>query len=122
MTAVLIVDDSPFLRKEVREMVKRMDIDRVFEAADGEEALAVCEEERPDLILLDIVMEETNGIEFLEEIREKEGGEDYRVIVITALAEDAVKEKADELGVARFIEKPFEMEDIRDAIDHVLEA
>lgn len=115
----LIVDDSPLLRKELREMLGRLDIDNVLEANDGNEAVELCEAEDPDIVLLDIVMEEADGITFLEEVEVREAVDDHAVVVISALDDPDVRSQAEDLGATMFIEKPVRMADVQDAIEQL---
>lgn len=114
----LIVDDSPYVRTELESLLAGMDFDTV-EAKDGESALTKLDEERFDLVILDIVMEDLDGIAFLKDLQ---GYADTpAVVAVSALHNDATRDAAKELGVEHFVEKPFEdgrlKAVIREAVD-----
>ena len=82
MKNCLIVDDSRVIRKVSRHIVETLGFE-VDEAADGQEALAKCNEGMPDVILLDWNMPVMNGIEFLRALRKLSGGDTPRVVFCT---------------------------------------
>ena len=102
---VLVVDDSAFLRKVVRQMLSRAPwIDVVGAARDGEEALEMVEELRPDVITLDLVMPRMNGVEFLRE----QGRRRPIPVVICSIAHQSgeLALEAFEAGAVEFVQKP----------------
>ena len=90
-------------------------------AHDGIEALRKIREEKPDLVLLDVMMPEMDGWTVLERIRADEETADLPVIMLTALAQDADIEKGTLLGCDVYITKPFEPTDLINAVRRMLE-
>lgn len=78
--------------------------------------------ERPDLILLDINMADKNGIETLQEIRTMMNGKDIPVIMLTSKSDRDSVMQSQKLGIYDYVLKPFEVQDLRDRIQHALEA
>lgn len=104
-TAVLIVDDSPFMRRAVQRMLEPLDdVDVVGTATDGAEAITMARTLRPDLIILDIVMPEVDGLEAIRQIMEVAP---TPILVLSSEAEPGaeVTLRALDLGAVDFISK-----------------
>ena len=110
---ILVVDDE----REVQEIVEEFLTGRGYEvsvASNGEEALRVIEQEKPDVVLLDIVMPGMSGIETMKRI--KELNEKTGVIVITAVRDDKVGRGLMELGAYDYITKPIDFDYLETAV------
>jgi|SRR6185369_1729644 len=107
-TTVMIVDDSLFMRKMLRDLVEEEGYEVVAEASDGEEAVAKYREFLPDLTTLDIVMPNKTGIEALKEIMALNPA--ARVVMCSALGQESLTAAAAEAGAKAFILKPFNPE------------
>ena len=94
---LLIAEDEPSLRYILRDKLSNIGF-TVFEAADGEEGLAVAMKEHPDLILLDLVMPKMDGISMLKKLRESDWGKSVKVLVLTNLDETGKISEAVEQG------------------------
>jgi DNA-binding response OmpR family regulator len=81
-------------------------------AEDGGAALRSIEEERPDCVILDLMMPGLNGHEVLERVRDADGGPDLPVIMLTAMAEDEQAWRAWTGGVDYFLTKPFDSDQL----------
>jgi two-component system chemotaxis response regulator CheY len=114
MVSVLIVDDSMYTRSVISKILLESSYDHIIEASNGEEALDKYQKSRPDLVLLDIVMsggtETKNGLETLKQIMTVDHS--AKVVVCSALEQEALAEKALDLGAKGFISKPFEPEEL----------
>ena len=106
---LLMVDDVPLNPLVVTKMLTRFNF-RIRTAANGVEALEKMAEEKPDLVLLDILMPQMDGFEALQRIRSNPDTKDTRVVILSALnsTEDIVK--GFNLGANDFITKPIIME------------
>lgn len=114
---ILIVDDSTFMRTALKNMIIKSgwgDV-QIVEAADGNEALVKFNEERPDLMLLDVIMPQKDGIEVLKEI-----GKIATVIVISAVGQEKIIEQAKWLGAKDYIVKPFDPRDVIETIAKIM--
>lgn len=111
---VLIVDDAVFMRSMQKRIIGGAGDFEVYEAGDGETAVELYEKERPGLVLLDISMPGMNGIETLKKIREING--DALVIMCSAIGQDIMIKEAIDSGARDFIVKPFNAEQIVDAL------
>lgn len=110
---ILVVDDEPGIRATVQAMLE-IEGYVVSQAANGADALAALERERPDLILLDMRMPVLDGWGFATELRRR--GHRVPVVVMTA-ARDAAR-WASEIAASAFVSKPFRYDDLIGAIDH----
>ena len=116
---ILIVDDDPKLRGFVAKGLETNGIQSIS-ASDGNEALAVLDAaaERPDLILLDVMMPGKSGMEFLEELRRR--GSDVPVIFVTARRGVEDRVKGLRTGADDYILKPFEFDELLARIEAVI--
>jgi len=104
---ILVVDDEEDLRRLLTESL-RLEGFQLAAASNGREALALVEQQPPDLIILDLVMPEMNGIETLKRMRER--GVTAKVVVLTAYGTAQQVREAVALGVKEFIGKPFDLD------------
>lgn len=107
---ILVVDDDPaFRRLAARFLEARFAKDgvQIFEAADGESALAAAQACEPDLVLLDFEMPNLDGIQTLTELRRLPRGQDARVVVVSASVEASERWRFSVLGVSDFLRKPI---------------
>ncbi len=75
MTSIVLVDDHPMMRQGIRQLLELQDVfEVVAEAGSGEEALAIVEQHRPDIILMDLNMKGMDGIKTVEALRQREVG------------------------------------------------
>ena len=107
---ILIADDSLFMRKMLKDILP--DKYKIIEAESGQKAEKRIKEEKPDLILLDIIMPEgeEEGIRVLKEIRK--ANPETQILMITAVGQDAVIKECKKLGAADYIVKPFDKEKV----------
>lgn len=113
---ILVVDDKANVRILLREYLSAEGF-RVVTANDGREALIVARYEKPDLILLDIMMPEMSGYEFMRQYRKEA---DTPIILLTAKVEETDKVLGLELGADDYITKPFGMRELVARIRAVL--
>lgn len=112
---ILIVDDSKNIRKLLSIVLKNEKYE-IIESGDGNEALEKARKERPDLILLDVIIPGKDGITVCREIKSDRRTKNIPVIVITSDASGETRQKAISSGEAAFITKPFEPKEIREAV------
>ncbi len=109
MTTCLIVDDSRVVRKVARRILEDLNF-ACREAEDGVFACKACEEEMPDMILLDWNMPNMSGIEFLEALRKMPGGDTPKVVFCTTENDMNYIQRAIQAGTNEYIMKPFDNE------------
>lgn len=120
MAKILLVEDDNNLR-EIYEARLQAEGYTIISAKDGEEALVKAKQERPDLIISDVMMPRISGFEMLDILRNTEGLKDAKVIMLTALGQAEDKTRADALGADRYLVKSqVTLEDIVKAADELL--
>ena len=113
MATIMIVDDSNYTRRTHRKILES-DGHVVHEASSGMAALEGYFVHRPDLVLLDLTMEDMSGLDVLARLRELEAG--ARVIVISADVQRTTAQLVAESGAMRFLGKPVAPDALRDAV------
>jgi len=116
---ILLVDDSGLARRSMRAILEPAGYE-VVEAEDGMSALERYFLEKPDLVLLDLVMRGMNGLDVLTKLHELDG--DARVVVVSADIQDSSREMAESGGASGFVTKPVERAEILKVIADVLGA
>ena len=121
MTVVLIVDDEPDIRALLRIVLERAGYD-VLEASNGADALTLCQDREPDLILTDLLMPQMSGTDFVKALLD--GGITSKVIAMSggSLGSDPSSEisKATALGVSGILVKPFNPADVLEICQDVV--
>jgi CheY-like chemotaxis protein len=121
MAKVLLVEDDNNLR-EIYEARLQAEGYEISSAQDGEEALVVAKKFKPDLIISDVMMPKISGFEMLDILRNTEGLEHTRVIMLTALGQAEDKTRADTLGADRYLVKSqVTLEDIVKSAHEILD-
>lgn len=120
MAKILLVEDDNNLR-EIYEARLQAEGYTIVSAMDGEAALVVAKQEKPDLVISDVMMPRISGFEMLDILRNTEGLKDVKVIMLTALGQAEDKTRADSLGADRYLVKSqVTLEDIVKAAHELL--
>jgi two-component system chemotaxis response regulator CheY len=117
--SILLVDDEAHIRKYVALILKQLGATKVVEATNGEEAIAMFEQSKPDVVLLDISMPLMNGLETLKRLKAIEPDGVY--IMLTSMVNRQSIDEALALGAANYIRKDNPKEEIAQAIKETLE-
>jgi len=115
---ILIVDDAAFMRMMIRDILTKNGFEVVGEGADGAQAVEKYKELKPDLVTMDITMPEMDGIAALKEIRKLDPG--AKVIMCSAMGQQAMVIDAIQAGAKDFIVKPFQADRVIEAIKKTL--
>jgi two-component system, chemotaxis family, chemotaxis protein CheY len=107
---VLLADDSAFMRKVLKEILTGMGLSDFVEAENGKQALEKVEQDKPDLLILDMIMPELEGMEVLKKI--KEAKISVKVLVVSAVGQDSMIEEAKSLGAMGYVVKPFDNDQV----------
>jgi two-component system chemotaxis response regulator CheY len=107
---VLIVDDIPYVRKTLKQILSQRGYRVVGEAEDGEEAVRLYEETSPDVVTMDLVMPIMNGVEATRAIMKK--FPEARIVVLSAMMQENLVADAILAGAKDYIIKPFQTDEV----------
>ena len=114
---VIVAEDESLIRIDVVETLRDNGFEVIAEAADGEKAVALAEELRPDLVVMDVKMPLMDGISAAEILTKKKIAP---VVLLTAFSQRELVERASEAGALAYVVKPFTPNDLIPAIDIAL--
>ncbi len=114
MIKIMVVDDETAMREILKIMLKDF---KVIEACNGREAVELYKKERPDLVLMDVMMPIMNGIDATAEIKKLDP--DAKIVAITAYA-SSKGEKIVEAGADFILKKPFSRKDVIKLIEKII--
>jgi CheY-like chemotaxis protein len=117
---ILLADDEEPLRALVAATLRDDTRYHLLEARDGLETLEVARREKPDLILLDILMPKLNGFEVCRQLKDDPETRGITIVMLTALAAEADKERGQEVGADDYFHKPFSPTALLEKVEEVL--
>lgn len=120
MAKILIADDRPSSREMLRCFLEASN-HVVVDAADGAEALVLARQHQPQLIILDLYMPNMNGFDFMEAAQLDESIRSIPVVVLTASATRADRERATGVGFAAYLTKPVSLSELRQQVRQLIE-
>lgn len=115
---VMIVDDAAFMRMMLKDILSKNGFEVVGEAENGAIAIEKFKELRPDLVTMDITMPEMDGISAVKKIKSLDGN--ARVVMCSAMGQQAMVIDAIQAGARDFIVKPFQVERVLEAVQKAL--
>ena len=115
---VMIVDDSPFMRSILKNIIVKDGVQLAGEAGTGAEAVELYKRVKPDLVTMDIVMPEMDGIDAVRQIRSFDP--QAKIVMVTAMGQQAMVIDAIQAGARDFIIKPFQTPRVHEALKRVL--
>lgn len=115
---VMVVDDSRIQEVQIRNLLEGTDYEVVHYCRSGEDALAVYDEVKPDVVTMDIIMPGMDGLETAQAILEEYP--EAKIIMVSSLAYDDTFEEAKSIGAKAFLDKPFDKEQLLAALDQAL--
>ena len=111
---VVVAEDEALIRLDLAEMLTESGYEVVGQASDGEQAVALVKEHRPDVVIMDVKMPVLDGISAAEQIGKERIAP---VVMLTAFSQKELVERARDAGVMAFIVKPFTQADLAPAVD-----
>lgn len=111
---ILIVDDSMFMRRQIKMMIAEGEDKEIIEASNGMESIQLYQAEKPDLVLLDITMPDKSGIEVLEELLAI--NPKANIIMCSALGQEQMIADALRIGAKDFLVKPIKKEQLQSVL------
>jgi two-component system alkaline phosphatase synthesis response regulator PhoP len=109
---ILIVDDEPHIRMLIEQTLEELEDEGVnfFSASNGEEALEIIQEEKPQLVFLDVMMPKLNGMEVCRRVKKELSMEQVFIILLTAKGQELDRQKGQDVGADVYMTKPFDPE------------
>lgn len=120
MSNVLVVDDSIFIRNILKDMLTRLGIAAIDEAADGLEAVEKVRTNNYDLIFMDIMMPKMDGLQAIKEIRAVNPQQD--IVICTSAGQEKIVNEAVSNGAKELVLKPFDVVEIKEIVTKYLGA
>lgn len=106
MSKVIVIDDEPFILMMIEDKLKKAGL-AVVTVRESTKAIDIIRNEKPDLIILDWMMPEVSGIDICRAIKQEDGLRQIPVFMLTAKGQDADEQLGIQIGVERYITKPF---------------
>jgi two-component system alkaline phosphatase synthesis response regulator PhoP len=104
---ILIADDEKHILQIVKFNLEKKGKYEVVTAVDGEEGFELAKQEKPDLIISDLMMPKVTGLEFCKLLREYEGTKEIPFIILTAKGQNSYQEEGKQYGITDYLTKPF---------------
>lgn len=105
-TTIMVVDDSPFASKQIKDIVEDNGYEVIGYAKDGEEAIELYKELKPHIVILDIIMPGLNGLETAEILKKQDPA--VKILMLSSLCDAGTMEEVKSIGVKHLIPKPLE--------------
>ncbi|MCI8356427.1 MAG: response regulator [Lachnospiraceae bacterium] len=115
---ILVVDDAAFMRMMIKDILTKNGYNVVGEAENGAKAMEKYNELKPDLVLMDITMPEVDGIQALKNIKAADAN--AKIIMCSAMGQQAMVIEAIQSGAKDFIVKPFQADRVLEAVKKVI--
>ncbi|MDU0369014.1 response regulator [Hymenobacter endophyticus] len=116
---ILIVDDSFYMRTMLKNMLTDAGYEVVGEAANGQQALEMASDTKPDLITLDVILPDNTGLDVLKGIRQEQP--EVKVVMCSAVGQEVIVNEALESGATAYIVKPFSEEKVLEIVGSALQ-
>lgn len=112
--SILIVDDEPHIRLLLQQTLEELEDEGVelLIADNGEAAIAIVKEQKPDLIFLDVMMPKMNGFDVCNAVKNELGLSDVFVIMLTAKGQEFDKKQGEKVGANLYMTKPFDPDEV----------
>lgn len=119
---VLIAEDSQIMRKIVKTNLLKLSVNKIYEAFDGESALAIVGANSDlDIVFTDLNMPNMNGLEFCKKLKQQPKFSHIKIVVISEHLSESIKEAFLELGVSSFVPKPFDLKSFNEVVIPIVE-
>ncbi len=112
MSKILVIDDDTAINELIRVNLE-LEGHKVIQAYDGVKGFALCKQEVPSLVVLDVMMPDVDGFTVAQRIRKNEDTKDIPILMLTALSQLNDKVNGFNIGVDDYLVKPFEMEELK---------
>ena len=117
MKKLLIIDDSPFIAMEIKNIVTSKGYEVIAHARSGEDGIRKYEELRPDVVTIDIIMPGIDGIEAAVRIRRIDP--DAKMVMLSSLCDEATMKELEDAGLEHVVEKPIDAEKLLNELEAI---
>ncbi len=117
---ILVVDDEERVLGLLEAVLDIDDRFEVISTKDGEEALAVCRQQKPDLVFLDLLLPGMDGYSVCRRLKQSVESSSIKVVILTAMAQEAERHTAAEIGADDYLTKPFSPTDLICKVEELL--
>lgn len=119
---LLIVDDEAHIRMLIEQTLEDLEDEGVemFFAENGQQALDLIKQEKPDLVFLDVMMPKMNGMEVCQMVKKELGIEGVYIILLTAKGQEVDRQNGLDMGADRYMTKPFDPDEMLDIATEIL--
>lgn len=119
---LLIVDDEPHIRMLIEQTLEDLEdegVELLF-AENGEQALNIIKEEKPNLVFLDVMMPKMNGMEVCQKVKKELNISGVYIILLTAKGQEVDRQKGLDMGADRYMTKPFDPDEMLSVAEEIL--
>jgi len=122
MAKILIADDEPGMRILIEQTLEPLEDKGVvlLQASNGKQALEIIRVEKPDLVLLDVMMPKMNGFDVCNTVKNILGMKEVYILMLTAKEQEFDKQSGKDVGVNYYMTKPFDLDDVFEKVVNVL--
>ncbi len=119
---ILVADDEAFIRLLIEQTLEDLEEEgvEILTADNGEKALQVIQEEKPDLVFLDVMMPKMNGFEVCEAVKRSFNMEDVYIVMLTAKGQEFDRERGEQAGANIYMTKPFDPDELVELAQKVI--
>lgn len=119
---LLIVDDEAHIRMLIEQTLEDLEDEGVemFFAENGQEALELIKEQKPDLVFLDVMMPKLNGMEVCQKVKKDLGLNEVYIILLTAKGQEVDRQNGLDMGANRYMTKPFDPDEMLEVATEIL--
>ncbi|MEM1258144.1 MAG: response regulator [Bacteroidota bacterium] len=119
---LLIVDDEAHIRMLIEQTLEDLEEEGVqlLFAENGEEALTIIEDEKPNLVFLDVMMPKMNGMEVCQKVKKELRLDEVYIILLTAKGQEVDRQRGMEMGANKYMTKPFDPDEMLSVAEEVL--
>ena len=114
MPCILVVDDEAHIRLLIEQALEELEDEgvEILTAENGEEALQIIRGQKPNLVLLDVMLPKMNGFDVCQQMKSDLGMRDVYVIMLTAKGQEYDKHRGEEVGANLYMTKPFDPDEL----------
>lgn len=116
---ILVIDDSPFILKAVKRALEPQGCEIVAYADNGKSGIEMYEKHKPDVVTLDMTMPVMDGLETASSLLTRDPN--VKIIMLSAMGDEMLAQKAKKIGVSQFIAKPFNSDDLVKIVNNLFE-